>query len=160
MPSLYELSTNYAAAFNFMAAPENEIDLQTLQDTMEGLDGEVDEKMLNVARFIESIKHEASGIKEVEKRTADRRRVLEKKADLLKDYLNDNMQRIGKLKVSAADISVTLGKCPPSVFIHDESIIPDQFWVISRAISLSAIKAAGGCEGAEILSKGFSLRIK
>lgn len=160
--NLYELSQNYLAALDFLTDPENEIDQQTAIDTMESLDGELDDKILNVGRVIANIQHHINGIKEAEKRQQTRRKSYERKMEWMTDYLKKEMINTGHIKLSANDISLSLAKLPASVQIDDENLIPDKFWKekVERVLSKTAIKEAGGCPGARIESSGYRISIK
>jgi hypothetical protein len=164
--SLYELTENYAAALDFLTDPANEVDQQTLIDTMEGLDGTLDDKLLNVGKFVLSLENQAEGIKEAEKRMEARRKALENKAGWLRDYMKLAMERTGKVKLNAPDIALSLARLPPKVVIEDESKIPDSYWTvkIERALSKSAIKVSfdNGMEvpGAKVEISGYRVSIK
>lgn len=160
MNTLYELTTNYLQALDYLTDPENEIDKETALDTIESLDGTIDDKMLNVGRFITSMEAQASAIEAIEKRQKARRQALSNKAAWLRDYLNTAMTATGKDKVSANDIIIKLAKLPISVQVDDESEIPEEFWRIERSIDKVLIKAAGGCAGVRIESAGFRVAIK
>lgn len=161
MNPLYELSDNYIKAMDFLTDPENEIDMQTALDTIEGLDGELDEKIVNVAKMVVQLEHDASGVKEVAKRQADRAKAIESKAEWLREYLKRNMQRTGKDKVEALDIAVKLAKTPPAVKILEEKDIPSEFWreKFERLIDKTAIRNAGGCPGA-VIESSYRVSIK
>ncbi len=160
--SLYELSDNYYQALDFLTDPENDIDDQTLLDTVEGLDGEIDDKITAVGKFIVSIENQAAGITEAEKRMKYRRQALDKKADWLRLYLSASMQKIGKTKVTAPDIAVSLAKLPASVRIIDESLIPKEFFrtKVIQEPNKTAIKDSGGCAGVVIVTDGYRVSIK
>jgi hypothetical protein len=160
--SLYEISSNYIAALEFITDPDQDIDAQTAADTLEAVEGVLDDKLLNVARYIASLDHQASGIKEAESRQADRRKAIENKAELLREYLKTHMKQTGHTKINAPDIALCLAKLPPSVQIDDETLIPDEFWRVteSKAIDKKAIKDANGCAGARIESSGYRVSIK
>ena len=160
MNTLYELTSNYLQALDYLTDPENEIDKETALDTIESLDGTIDDKMLNVGRFITSMEAQASAIEAIEKRQKARRQALSNKAAWLRDYLNTAMTATGKDKVSANDIIIKLAKLPISVQVDDESEIPEEFWRIERSIDKVLIKAAGGCAGVRIESAGFRVAIK
>lgn len=161
-PSLYELSSTYLQALDFLTDPDNAIDAQTISDTMEGLDDQIETKMLNVGRFITMLEYQAEGIAEAEKRQRDRRKTLENKAAALRDYLQGCMTQTGKAKLSDSEIALSLAKLPPSVVVDDESKIPAEFWreKVEYSIDKTAIKAAGGCPGAHVESLGFRVSIK
>lgn len=158
--SLYELTANYTAALDFLTDPENEVDQQTLLDTLEGLDGEIDDKLANVGKFILTLENQAEGIAKAEKNMAARRKALENRAAQLRDYAQASLIAIGKQKVSTSEIALSLAKLPPSVTILDESLIPFEFQRAKIEPDKSKIKEAGGCPGAIVESKGYRLSIK
>jgi hypothetical protein len=160
--TLYELTTSYMQALDFLTDPENEVDNQAATDTMEGLDGSIDFKMLNIGRFIATIEHQAEGIEAVEKKAKARRQALEKKAAWLRDYLKTSMTTTGKNALTSGDITIKLAKLPVSVQVDDESLIPVEFWKekIERSIDKTLIKTLGGCAGVRIESGGFRVAIK
>lgn len=160
--TLYELTQEYIEAMDFMTDPENDIDYQTIADTFESLDFDIETKISNTAKVITMLDHLADGIKEVERKQAERRKSIEKRSEALRAYLLGSMQATGKNKVESADIAVKLAKLPPSVKIIDESLIPEQFWRVKevRDISKTDIKNAGGCPGAEVITGAYGLVIK
>lgn len=160
--SLYDLSANYLQAMDFLSDPENDIDAQTIADTIEGLDGDLESKMLAVGKYIDMLEKQAEDVAEVYKRQRDRAKSLETKAASLRAYLISNMQSTGKSKLQDPEISLSLAKLPASVQVLDESLIPAEFWKekVEVTIDKTAIKNAGGCEGVKIESTGFRLAIK
>jgi hypothetical protein len=160
--SLYELTNVYLDALNFLTDPDNEIDQQTAIDTMEGIDGSLDEKMLNVGRFISSIEAQSNAIAEIEKRQKLRRTALDNKAGWLREYLQASMSKSGHTAINSPDIALKLAKLPVSVQVDDESLIPSNFWKISESRSLDKmmIKSIGGCPGVRVESAGFRVSIK
>jgi hypothetical protein len=160
--SLYELTKEYTQALDFLTSPENECDLQTVLDTIESLDGVLDDKLLNVGRFISTIEAEAEAIEAVELRMRNRRQTLENKAAWLRDYLQSSMKATGHDTLKAPDIALKLAKLPASVNVVDESLIPDTLWrsTTIRNIDKQLIKQIGGCPGVVIESKGYRVSIK
>jgi len=159
---LYELSEHYLKALDFLTDPENEIDQQAAVDTIESLDGELDDKLINVARTIANFEAEAKAVKEVEERQAKRRKSLEAKTKWLRDYLVFHMSNTGHTKLAAPDISLSLAKLPASVQVDDEGVIPAEFWheEVVRKLDKTLIKQANGCPGARVESGGFRVSIK
>jgi hypothetical protein len=160
--SLYEISANYLSALDFITDPDQDIDAQTSADTLEAVEGVLDDKLLNVARYIASLEHQALGIKEAEQRQAARRKAIENKAELLRDYLKTHMEQTGHTKINAPDISIGLAKLPASVQIDDEALIPEMFWRVDvkRSVDKPLIKTANGCPGARVESSGYRVSIK
>jgi hypothetical protein len=160
--TLYELTQEYTEALDFLTDPANEIDKQCIADTIESLDGALDDKLLNVGRFIASIEAEAEAIAEVELRQRNRRQTLENKAGWLRDYLASNMTLSGHTALKSPDIALKLAKLPVSVIVTDESQIPPEFWAekITRSPNKVLIRDKGGCPGTVIESKGYRVAIK
>jgi hypothetical protein len=160
--SLYQLSTQYLEALDFLTDPENEIDAETAENTIESLDGTLDDKLLNVAKFIASIENQSAGIAEAEKRQRARRQSLDKKAEWLRDYVKSAMTSTGHTKLTDSYISLALAKLPPSVQIEDESLIPPEFMRTKTEVTpdKTLIKNSGGCPGARIESSGYRVSIK
>lgn len=160
--TLYEMTGQYLEALDFLTDPENGVDEITIKDTLESIDSEIDEKMLNVGRFILELEHQAEGIKSAMDRMAARRKTAEARAQWLKDYLKSAMEHTGKHKVSDADIALSLARLPPSVIVDDELLIPSEFKRTKTEISIdkTAIKQAGGCPGVRVESAGFKISIK
>jgi len=160
--SLYELTNEYLEALNFLTDPLNNVDDDCLRDTLEGLSGALDDKILNVSRFISSIEIEAEAVEKIELRQRNRRQTLENTAQRLRDYLINSMSVTGHTSLKAPDISTKLVKLPVSVTIIDESLIPDTLWrsTTTRLPDKSSIKDLGGCPGTVIESKGYRVSIK
>jgi len=162
MATLYEISARYSGALEFLTDPENDVDADTIRDTMEGLDGELSDKVCNVAMVVLNLENLAAGIEEAEKRMRDRRKAIENKAARLRDYLRDGLESAGLKKTQNAMICVSLAKLPKSVRIEDEAAIPPEFWreKVTREPNKTAIKEAGGCPGAPVVEGGFRVAIK
>lgn len=159
---LYEITDRYREAFDYLTDPENGIDEITIKDTLDSIDSEIEPKMLNVARFILGLEHQADGIKEARKRMESRQKSAENRAEWLRSYLISAMDRTGKTKVSDAYNALSLAKKPPSVIVEDELLIPAEFKRTKTEISIDrqAIKQAGGCPGARVESAGYRISIK
>jgi hypothetical protein len=127
MSSLYELSNEYQLAQ--IKLIESDYDQQTIADTLEGLSGDLEAKSINVAMFIRNLEVTAEAIKQAEKEMAERRKAIENKAEAMKLYLKQNMQRCGITKIESPYFALTLRKNPPSVVIDDAGAIPNEFYV-------------------------------
>lgn len=159
---LYEITEQYRLALDGLA----DADDQTRLDTLEGMGIEDDfkHKSLNVAGYFQNIDAEIVALKEAEQRIATRRKAMENHSQSLKNYLLINMQRTGITKIECPEFSISLAKCPVSVEITDESLIPEQFFRIKKEISKSDIatflKEHGELDGAKLVSDKVRLNIK
>lgn len=142
--SLYVLANEYRALAEKLM--DGDYDDQTIADTLEGAAGELEVKATNVAMFVRNLESSAEQIKQAEKAMADRRKAIEAKAESIKRYLKDNMQRSGITKIESPYFALTIKKNPPRVVIDDASAIPAKFMVTPPAPPPSpdktAIKAA------------------
>jgi ABC-type proline/glycine betaine transport system substrate-binding protein len=85
--SLYQLSGNYLQALDFLTDPEINLPIEAINDTLEGLTGELEDKAINVAMFLKNMEATAEAIKNAETEMAKRRKTFENRVQWLKDYL-------------------------------------------------------------------------
>lgn len=118
---LYEISENYRA---FMAAVDaGEIPEDAVADTLDGIEGEFDQKVDNIACLIKELRLEAKAIKEEADRLTARQRQKQVAADRLARYLQAHMQAMGKGKIETARNRITIKKNPVSCKILDEDTV-------------------------------------
>lgn len=120
--SLYVLTGQYLAAAEHLA--DLDLDEQTISDTLEGLSGELEVKATNVAMFVKNLDASAEAIKSAEAAMAARRKSIENRAERIRTYLKDNMERTGILKIECSYFKLAIRENPPSVVIDMESAIP------------------------------------
>lgn len=125
--SLYALASEYEQMANKLM--EMDLDEQTIRDTLEGCSGELEVKAVNVGMFIRNLEANAEQIKLAEKAMADRRKVIEKKAESVKQYLFDNMKRVEITKIDSPYFTLTIKKNPPKLVIDNPDEIPQEFIV-------------------------------
>jgi hypothetical protein len=125
--SLYLIASEYQALANTLQ--ENDFDEVTIHDTLEGADGELETKAINVGCFIRNLESSAYQIKLAEKAMAKRRKSIENKADSIRKYLFDNMKACGISKIESPYFALTIKKNPSSLVIEDESLIPSDYFI-------------------------------
>lgn len=108
MSRLYELTEEYEAVLNMLY--DGETEEQIIFDTIEGIEGEIENKADNYAKMIKSMLADAECIKAEEDRLASRRRSLESRAKKLKDTLQANLEFIGKTKFKTTLFSFSVSK--------------------------------------------------
>lgn len=163
--ALYQIADQYLA--DMQKLQDMELDDQTLMDTLEGLSGELEVKATNVAMFVRNLESSAEAIKAAEKAMAERRKAIEAKAERIRQYLLENMQRTGITKIESPYLAIGLRKNPPSVEVIDQALIPDEYFDIPEppAPTLNKnrlkddLKAGVIVEGAKLF-QGQSLSIK
>lgn len=163
--SLYVLADQYLEAAERMA--DLELPEEVIADTLEGLAGALEVKATNVAMFVQNLEASASAIKDAESKMAARRKAIEARAERIRAYLKENMERTGIFKIDCPYFKIAIRDNPPSVKIDAESQIPMQYMKIpdppppspdKKAIA-EALKAGQDVPGCH-LERGKRLEIK
>ena len=108
MSTIYELTDAYKTVEDMLY--DGETDEQTIMDTLEAIDGEIEEKADNYAKLIKNLQADAMALKAEEERMYARRKSLENKAQRLKDRLQANLEFIGKTKFRTLLFSFSIAK--------------------------------------------------
>lgn len=143
---------------------EGEIDEQTLNDTMESLNADIQAKAKGYCEVITDWLSDAAAAKVEIDRLTEFKKSLENNAKKLKDNLLTAMMAQDKQKISAGTFTVSIAKNPASVNVIAEELIPKEYFkipdpVLSKKDLLEALKSGLAVPGAEI-KQGESLRIK
>ncbi|TRZ67802.1 MAG: hypothetical protein D4R98_03430 [Comamonadaceae bacterium] len=125
--SLYQLSNNYVQALDFLTDPDLDLPLAVVNDTLEGLEGELQDKAVNVAKFLRNMEATAAAIKTAEDTMTKRRKALEEKAKWLKDYIKANMEATGISKIECPYFKLSIAKNPAALELFDQTAIPAQY---------------------------------
>lgn len=117
--TLYELTTSAAELYELLQ--NNEIDEQTVSDTLEGMG--IDEKLDGCCKVIAQFNADALALEEEEKRLNKKRRMAENGVKRIKSSLLNYLETINQKKVTAGlfTISERAGK---KVKIIDETKLP------------------------------------
>jgi hypothetical protein len=140
--ALYQLSGNYLQALDFLTDPELNIPIEAVNDTLEDLTGELEDKAVNIAKFIRNLEATADAIKKAEVDMAKRRKAFENRVQWLKDYLKTNMEATGITQIDCPYFKLSIAKNPPSLELFDSQAVPDEYKHIETVITEPAIKAA------------------
>jgi hypothetical protein len=144
--SLYQLSGNYIQALDFLTDPELNLPIEAVNDALEGLTGELEDKAVNVAKFIRNMETTANAIKKAEVDMAKRRKSLETRVQWLEDYLKSSMEATGITKIECPYFKLSIAKNPPALDLFDANAVPEQYkqteTVTTEQIDRAAIKAA------------------
>lgn len=162
MPKLYELAGIYNSLWALVE--DEEMDLAQLEQAMQSVEGDIQEKAENMAKLIKQIDGDVTTIKAEIDRLAAKKKALENKKDGIKAYLEEQLGIAGIDKVKTPLFTVAMQNNPPSVNVVDESLIPKQYFipqdpVLDRKAVMTALKEGQAVPGAEI-KQGRSLRIR
>lgn len=115
--TLYELTQDFDAVLNMLYT---DVDEQTIFDTLESIEGEIEDKADGYAKVIKNIEADIEALKTEEKRLNERKKTLENKIKSMKYSLENAMRITGRTKFKTALFSFGIQKNPPSVEITDE----------------------------------------
>jgi len=162
---LYELTDAYTSALDLFTDPEQSFNADLIADTLESIELDFDDKVIQTACVIKSMQAEADAIKAAIAPMLARQKAIENRADGIKDYLLHNMQKVGKKQVKSPWLTVNVQASPKAFNVFDESKIPDDFKheVVTIQTDKAMIKSliitgtpVAGCE----VVQGEHLRIK
>lgn len=123
MTSLYQLTTEYRDAASKLAEMDG-IDEDTFRDTLESLSGELEHKAVAVAMVMRNFESLAAQIKDAEAQMYARRKMVEAKAERLKNYLLVNMQACGIKRIESPQFCITVRSNQAHVDVFDVQQIP------------------------------------
>lgn len=164
MTALFELAAEFRALADKLN--DSDLDAQTIADTLDGAGGDLEEKIINTAKYYRNVEADADKIEEAAKQMMARAKTLRTHSGNIKQYLQANMERAGLQKVSSPWFVISIAQNPEAVTVDDESAIPRDYFKeipatfqLDKALVKQAIKDGFNVPGAH-LSRGTSLRIK
>ncbi len=163
--NLYELTANYLALQQMIEDPE--ADMQMINDTMEAIDGDIEDKADGYAKMIKNMEASIVAIKSEQDRLTARKNLLDLGIKTLKKNLEASMIATGKRKFKTDLFSFSIqkngGKAPVILDVADTSELPDELVRIKEEPDIEAIRNMldkGECKFAHYGERGEGLRIK
>lgn len=117
--TLRELTTDYQAILSML--DQEDPDLQAVADTLEGIAGEIEDKADNLATVIKEYTYLSDALKSEADRLAKRAKAAKSRAEWLSQYLQKNMEAVGKQKIETPRNSLSIKKTPAAVKFSDEN---------------------------------------
>ena len=163
--TLYELTEDYMNLLELAEDPD--IDEQAFTDTLEGIEGALEDKAEGYAKVIRTLEGDAAACDAESKRLRNKKQTIENNIRRMKAALQYSMQATGKTKFKTALFSFGIQKNPAAVVIDEGYIenIPDRFLIpqdpqIDKKAIKEALKAGEDLEGIAHLEQTESLRIR
>lgn len=142
---------------------ENIDDEVAVAAAMDGVDAALEEKLESTAKVIRNLEAEAEALEAEEKRLKARKMAVKNRIADIKGYVQQNLEAMGKNKVTSGIFKWSIQANAPSVNILDEDLIPDAYWKIERKPMKTeikkAIEAGELTEGVELV-RTKSLRLR
>lgn len=165
MSSLYELTSDYTELM--LIAEDPDTDPQAFIDTLEGIEGELEDKADNYAKVIRSLEADAAACDAEAKRLRAKKQTIENNVKRMKGALQYAMQATGKVKFKTPLFSFGIRKNPASVVIDAVNVrdFPEEFIIESEPILdkkalKDALKAGEDLTGLCHLEQTESLSIR
>jgi hypothetical protein len=129
--ALYQLADEYLQAVERLS--DMDLDDQTVADTLESLQGDMETKVVNVSKFIKNLEATSDAIAIAENAMHRRRQAIENRVERIKHYLKFHMERTGMSRIDSPWFKVAIRTNPPSVVIDAAPAIPCEFYVYPEA---------------------------
>lgn len=127
LPALYEIANQFQGLAAL--ADSEELPAEVIRDTLEGLQGDLTTKSVNVAKFILGLEAEARAIDEAIEKLKERAERRRRRAEGIRAYVLFNLQRAGVTKVECPEFTISVRLNPLGVEVEDPSAIPPRFMV-------------------------------
>lgn len=162
MSTLYEITGQYLELYEMMESAD-ELEMKVIEDTLDGMDGELEEKAENYAIIMAELDAEAAKFKKEADRLAARAEQLHGRSAMLKDRLKRAMVLCDRKKFKTNLYSFAIckngGAAPMEV---DDTAVPDDYMkkIPDTSKIREALNAGKTLTFAELKERGEHLRIK
>jgi hypothetical protein len=154
--SLYKIANEYQGYFDAINGLEEvtQDDLDYLNNIGESLE----DKAIAVASYIKNIEAEKDAINAARQGMAYREIKLDRKISSLMDYLKDSLEKCKIAEISKSPyFTIKIKKCPVSVSVTDETLLPADYLKVKEVTSVDKIKLGNDLKsGVEV--KGAELK--
>lgn len=163
MSSLFDISQRYVNILELCENPE--ITPEMLEESLQSMEGELNDKLENIVAFIRSLEGDVAVIDNEVARLQARKKTINNKISSLKAYMEDCLRMLDLKRVKTSLNTISIQNNPPSVNIVNEDLIPNEFKSVEQVVKidkkaiLKAIKENKEIEGAEIKTSS-SIRIR
>ena len=163
--SLYNISNKFVELFE--KGQTQELTQKELQEQGEELAQLLVSKSAGIIAYSKNTEALVTSIDEEIKRLQEYKKVVKAKQDKFNDYVKENMEKLGLSKVETPLGVLSVAKCPLSVEIVDEELIPTEYKedVITTKIDKTALKqhfkeTGELIDGVNFIADKKALRIK
>jgi len=127
--TLWQLTDQYLQALQILTS-DDDLPPEVVRDTLDALEGNLTTKATNVAAYVGMLEAQGDAISAEIIRLKMMQQRVEAHAIKLRDYLRDNMIRIGITKIEATQapfFRLAIKRNPPRVVVDYEDMIPTEF---------------------------------
>ena len=125
MSNLYKLTNNYETVLNMLY--DEDIDEEMILDTLESIEGEIEDKADGYAKIIKELETKRNARKEEAKRLTDSAKVFENRINTLKQNLFNSMKQTGKTKFATDLFSFNIAKNGGKQALTIDGDVPEEY---------------------------------
>ena len=142
MTALFTIVESYRADLDALNAMD--IDAATYADTLDGMQGELQDKLRAVIAYSLDLEIEATGAAAASKRMKERAESIENRVKWLREYALRAMEATGLPEISTDEWAAKVAKKPPSVVIAEGIELPSEYvrTTVKTEPDKEALKAA------------------
>lgn len=126
MTALYLIAQEYSQAASALA--ELDMDAQTVADTLEGLGGDLDAKLIACAMAAANLDATDEAIGRAIAEMAARQKATRARAEAIRRHALETMRVTGRVRVISPYMTLTARENPPAVTIIDANLVPAAYW--------------------------------
>lgn len=163
--NLYDIADNIRQLAYMADQADSDIDEQTISDTLEGLEGDLEHKADQLAKWVKNLSRQADMCELEARRLGDRSDKLRKTAESVTAYLHACMKIAGVKKIDNDLFKIHIRKTPDVIEL-DEELLPRK-WFVERVQQrpdrrgiLAAIQAGESVRGATLVTDREKLYIR
>lgn len=163
--NLYNIADNIRELARMAEQEDCDIDEQSIADTMEGLEGDLEYKADQLAKWVKNLTRQADMCELEARRLGDRSSKLRKTAESVTAYLHACMKIAGTKKIDNDLFKIHIRKTPDVIEL-DEELLPKK-WFVERVEQrpdrrgiLAAVKAGETIRGATLVTNREKLYIR
>lgn len=153
LPALYQLADQHRELQAL--ADAEDVPAEVIRDTLEALEGTIQQKAVSVAAFVRNLETHAEMIDGAAKALQERAARARRKADSVKAYLLFQLQALEISKLESPEFTISVRNNPGSVRIRDGVELPPEFLVQSppppprpdKKALLEALKSGRSIDG-------------
>ncbi|MFK4927472.1 MULTISPECIES: siphovirus Gp157 family protein [Lactococcus] len=122
--SLYDLTADWQQVYDM-----EDLDAETWADTLESIEGEIKDKAVNIGYVVKNLEADEVALAAEVKRLQDKKKVVAKKKQGLKDYLQSSMYAVGLRKIQSTPFNIRIQKNTKSLtFDNEEQFMKNEFY--------------------------------
>ena len=125
MSNLYQLTNDYETVLNMLY--DEDVDEQMILDTLESIEGEIEDKADGYAKIIKELEAKKNARKEEAKRLTESAKVFENRANTLKQNLFNEMNQTGKTKFATNLFTFNIAKNGGKQTLTIDGEVPEEY---------------------------------